>query len=126
QVTAATARAVSDLYDRLWNQPPPGHDQRTRIAASRARRHAERQGWVPPLAWDDDQIDCPNGRPAEGWRRAARVTRTSAALAEDARELMGGQGYSHEHAAGRLGVSASALRRALSVTTAPEDEAEAG
>ena len=126
QVTAATARAVSDLYDRLWNQPPPEHDQRTRIAAARARNHAGRQGWAPPLAWDDDQIDDPDGSPAEGWRRPARITRRSAALAEDARELMRAQGYSREHAAGRLGVSAAALERALIVTCQPEYEAEAG
>ena len=126
QVTAATALAVSDLYDQLWNQPPPEHDQRTRIAASRARRHAEREGWAPPLAWDDDQIDLPDGRTAEDWRRPARTTRISADLAEDAAELMGGQGYTREHAASRLGVSVWALDRALSLTRQPEYQAEAG
>jgi transcriptional regulator with XRE-family HTH domain len=126
QVTAATARAVSDLYDRLWNQPPPEHDQRTRIAASRARNHAEREGWAPPLAWDDDQIDHPDGQAAESWRRPARTTHRSAGLAEDARELIGGQGYSRENAAARLGVSVWALGRALSVTRQPGYEAEAG
>jgi hypothetical protein len=126
QVTAGTARAVSDLYDRLWNQPPPEHDQRTRGAASRARRHAEREGWAPPLAWDDDQIDLEGGRAAEGWRRPARMTCPSAGLAEDAAELMGGQGYTREHAAGRLGVSVWALERALSASRQPGYQAEAG
>jgi transcriptional regulator with XRE-family HTH domain len=126
QVTAATARAVSDLYDRLWNRPPPEHDQHTRGAAARARNHAGRQGWAPPLAWDDDQIDDPHGRPAEGWRRPARITRRSAALAEDARELMRAQAYSRQHAAGRLGVSPAALERALMVIRQPQYEAEAG
>jgi hypothetical protein len=126
QVTAATARAVSDLYDRLWNQPPPEHDQRARIAASRARRHAEREGWAPPLAWDDNQIDDPDGRAAEGWRRPARTTHPSAGLAEDAAELMRGQGYTRGHAASRLGVSVWALDRALAVTRQSEYQAEAG
>jgi transcriptional regulator with XRE-family HTH domain len=123
QVTAATARAVSDLYDRLWDQPPPEHDQRTRIAASRARRHAQRQGWAPPLAWDDDQIDLPDGRAAEGWKRPARPA--SAELAQDAGELIGRQGYTREHAAGRLGVSLSTLGQAISRASRAGREAAA-
>jgi transcriptional regulator with XRE-family HTH domain len=123
QVTAATAQAVGGLYDRLWNQPPPEHDQRTRIAASRARHHAEREGWVPPLAWDDDQIDDPDSRPAEGWKRPARTRRTSAELAEDAQELIRRQGYTREHAAGRLGVSLSNLEQAISRASRAERHA---
>jgi hypothetical protein len=111
QVTAGTARAVSELYDRLWNQLPPEQDQRTRIAASRARRYAAARGWAPPLAWDDDVIDDPRGRPAESWKRAAR--RASADLAEDAGELIGLQGYSRQNAAARLGVSIGALDQAF-------------
>lgn len=54
-VTAATARAVRDLYDQLSMTPaPPGY------SAAAARGHAQRQGWLPPLAWDDDLIDLPN------------------------------------------------------------------
>jgi hypothetical protein len=116
QVTAATARAVGELYDRLWNRPPPEHDQRTRIAVARARNRAEREGWAPPLAWDDDQIDDPGAEPAEGWKRPARRTRPSAELAEDAEEVMRREGYTREHAAVRLGVSLGALERALNVT----------
>lgn len=111
QVTAGTAREVGDLYDRLWNQPPPEHDQRTRIAASRARRHAADRGWAPPLAWDDDLIDDPSATPAQGWQRPAR--RPSADLAEEAEELSRREGYTREHAAARLGVSVSALDMAL-------------
>lgn len=70
-VTAATARAVCALYDRLWKLPPPEHDQRTRIAASRARRYAAARNWAPPLAWDDDQIDQPGASPCTGWKRGA-------------------------------------------------------
>jgi hypothetical protein len=116
QVTASTARAVSDLYDRLWDRPPPEHDQRTKIAAARARNHAAAHGWAPPLAWDDDQIDDPHGRPAEGWKRPARTTRPSTELAEDATELMRREGYTRENAAARLGVSLAALQGALDCT----------
>jgi hypothetical protein len=116
QVTAATARAVGDLYGRLWNRPPPEHDQRTRGAAARARNHAGREGWAPPLAWDDDQIDDPHAKPAQGWKRSARTTRPSAELAEDAAELFRREGYTRENAAARLGVSLPALQSALDVT----------
>ena len=111
QVTAGTARAVSDLYDRLWNQPPPAHDQRARIAASRARSHAAQRGWAPPLAWDDDLIDDPAAAPAEGWERPSQ--RHSADLAEEAGELFRREGYTQKHAAARLGVSVSGLEMAL-------------
>jgi predicted transcriptional regulator len=113
QVTAGTARAVSDLYDRLWNQAPPEHDQRTRIAAARARNYARARGWAPPLAWDDDQIDLPGAQPAEGWQRPARTTHRSAELAEDAQELFRREGCTREQAAVRLGVSPAALQVAL-------------
>lgn len=126
QVTAATARAVSGLYDRLWKQPPPERDQRTRGAASRARNHAEREGWAPPLAWDDDQIEDPAAQPAEGWKRPARATHRAADLAEDAEEVMRREGYTRENAAARLGVSLAALQGALdTVRHAREQEHEA-
>jgi predicted transcriptional regulator len=115
QVSAATARAVAGLYDRLWNRPPPEHDQRTRVAASRARNHAEREGWAPPLAWDDEHIDAPDAQPAEGWKRPARTTHRAADLAGDAAELMRREGYTRENAAARLGVSLAALQRALDI-----------
>jgi len=116
QVTAGTARAARELYDRLWKQPPPEHDQRTKIAAARARNYAVARGWVPPLAWDDDVIDDPDGRPADDWKRPARPKRHSAELAEDAEELFRREGYTREHAAARLGVSLTALEAALSRT----------
>jgi hypothetical protein len=70
QVTASTARATAAIYDVLWNQPPPETGQREKIAAGRARNHARARGWAPPLAWDDEQLDRPEAKPAEGWQRA--------------------------------------------------------
>lgn len=63
-IVAATAAAVRDAYDRLWNQAPPETNHRERIAASRARRRAVINGWAPPLAWDDETIDDPAAQPA--------------------------------------------------------------
>jgi hypothetical protein len=75
QVTASTARTAAAVYDELWNQPPPQTGQRDKIAAARARNHAQARGWPPPLAWDDDQLDRPDGTPAEGWRPARPARR---------------------------------------------------
>jgi len=112
QVTVVTCEAVRELYDQLWNQPPAEHDHRTRQAVSRARNLAAERGWVPPLAWDDDKIDDPAARPAEGWKRSARKTHRSAELAEDAAELLA-QGSTREQAAERLGVKLAALEQTL-------------
>lgn len=69
---AATARAVRDLYEELWDQAPPEDTHRDKIAAARARNHATKCGWLPPAAWDDDLIDIPDDQlPAELARRVA-------------------------------------------------------
>lgn len=61
RVLAFTHRAVAALYDELWDaQPPTG---RGRHDAARA---AQRYGWPPPAAWDDDTIDDPDATPALG------------------------------------------------------------
>jgi len=39
---------IADAYERLCMTPGP---------SSRARAHAEREGWAPPLAWDDIDND---------------------------------------------------------------------
>lgn len=66
-VTAATAREVRALYDRLWSTPAPaGEDRATRSARSKVIAAARRKGWVPPLAWDDATIDNPDAVPDLG------------------------------------------------------------
>lgn len=62
-VTGRTARTVRDLYERLWDQAPPESTATEKMSASRARTRAQRRGWVPPLAWDDETIDDPAARP---------------------------------------------------------------
>lgn len=54
RVTAAHARLVRAIFDDLSMQPGP-----SRIA----RRRARSAGWLPPLAWDDEDLDNPRARP---------------------------------------------------------------
>jgi hypothetical protein len=70
QVTGATRDTVRGLYDRLWDVPPPEFTPAQRQAAAYARGRAERAGWPPPLALDDDRIDDPAYRPRSRWRRS--------------------------------------------------------
>lgn len=49
--------AVRDLYDAYAMKPGP---------SDRARRLAKKNGYAPPLAWDDDAIDDPHARPHTG------------------------------------------------------------
>ena len=51
---------VATLYDRLSMTPGPNQA---------ARQHAQQHGWAPPLAWDDEHLDQPDGTPADGWQR---------------------------------------------------------
>jgi hypothetical protein len=69
-VSPATDAAVRVAYARLWNQPPDGRTGRDRATAAAARRRAEREGWPPPMALDDDRIDDPSYRPRARWRPA--------------------------------------------------------
>lgn len=65
-ITCATARAVSNLYDQLWNMPPPATSKHQRAGITRAQAVAQSYGWVPPLAWDDETIDDPDATPHGG------------------------------------------------------------
>lgn len=95
-VTGKFARDVKALFDRLQLTPGPNH---------KARCHAKRQGWPPPLAWDEDSIDNPTAKP---WKdKEPRMTFT-----ERYRELHE-LGYSDFHAATKLGVKEESLRQQL-------------
>lgn len=59
RVRADLDRAVRRLYDELWDVAPPTETVQDRRVATRARTHAQQHGWLPPLAWDDDEIDVP-------------------------------------------------------------------
>jgi len=112
-VTATHARAVRILYDQLWNVMPDESTPQARRAARMARNRADKAGWPPPLAWDDDVIDDPDASPTADWKRPRRRTHSSVDLADDAAELL------HEYqnralVADRLGVTRSALEKAIS------------
>lgn len=57
EIRPATAAAVSDLFDELWNVAPPTDTVHDKAAASRSKAKALLNGWVPPLAWDDIDTD---------------------------------------------------------------------
>ena len=69
-VSRATAADVAAVYDALAMATPPAATDEQASLVRRARRHATAQGWPPPLAWDDDDIDNPDASPAN-WKEAA-------------------------------------------------------
>ncbi|UOY03174.1 helix-turn-helix domain containing protein [Blastococcus sp. PRF04-17] len=56
-VTARTAQEIAALYERLWSTRPPRATTEQRAAADAARAKAAAQGWLPPLAWDNIDVD---------------------------------------------------------------------
>ena len=61
-ITSAVDQRVRDLYDRHHMTPATSSDPIMRGAITKAKAMAARNGWAPPLAWDD--IDDPDARPA--------------------------------------------------------------
>jgi hypothetical protein len=57
-----TARECAAIYERLSNQLPPRDTKGQRIDYSRARNMAARNGWLPPIWWDN--LDDPDERPS--------------------------------------------------------------
>ncbi|MFT4284318.1 MAG: helix-turn-helix domain-containing protein [Protaetiibacter sp.] len=57
RIQADTYRAIARVYETYWDVPAPTATARQRVAADAARRLAVRNGWVPPLAWDDIDTD---------------------------------------------------------------------
>jgi hypothetical protein len=108
------AEAVSAVYDRLWDRRPPAETHADREAGAAVAARAAASGWAPPLAWDDDQIDLPDGTPGPGWR-PFRGTYRAADLVEDAefvREYGGYRDANTGQVAMRLGVRRDRLDQA--------------
>jgi hypothetical protein len=133
-------KVIASAYDRLWNRDPPTAVPAQRQAAVAAAAEAARLNWAPPMAWDDDLIDQPDGRPAEAWQRRGRGY-PAVDLVEDAEFVREHGGYRRADAAEvamRLGVSRDQLqhayvrarryseRAAKRPDATPEPEAEAG
>lgn len=100
QVKAATARTVEELFSRLQLVPPP-----ETVAIKRARLRAQRRGWAPPFAWDEDTIDDPNAEPDLG-----KNSKTD--WLEDYEELKA-MGLDFDVIAARLGTNRVALQQRL-------------
>ncbi|MDM4721135.1 hypothetical protein QTQ03_16580 [Micromonospora sp. WMMA1363] len=61
RIEQATNERIHQMYEELSATPAPDG-----YASKVARRAAQRNGWVPPLAWDDDTIDDPHAQPNLG------------------------------------------------------------
>jgi predicted transcriptional regulator len=110
EVHAATDRAVGRLYERLWNTPPPQTTPFEMAAVTRARRYAAERGWPPPMAWDDESLDDPDGMPQTGGPPTGRANRR---VEPDEVRWLESFGTSRELVAGRLGVTPAAVERAM-------------
>jgi hypothetical protein len=113
RLSAAAATRIAAAYEQLWNQQPQGTPPDARDYADRARR------WAPPMAWDDDVIDQPDGRPEDGWKRGTGTAHRAAELVEDMEFVRQHGGYRHAsvgEVAMRLGVTRTALEKALERT----------
>lgn len=116
-ITPKLADGVIAAYDQLWDKTPPRATPAQQELAEAAEATAQLRGWAPPLAWDEEHIDDPKAKPAEGWRRRSRTQHRSAELAEDAQFVANTGGSSPTRTrdvAERLGVTAPALQKALS------------
>jgi hypothetical protein len=103
-MTAALAARFESIYEELAMTLPTGSAQA--IAATRNR--ARRNGWPPPLAWDN--IDDPDEQPDTGWRPVHN--RPAAELLAEWAHLRG-LGVSEHRAAQQLGVSVEAIEKAM-------------
>lgn len=102
-VFRSTAARIASLYDGHHMQPPPPGR-----AANYARSIAAKNGYAPPLAWDDIDTD-----PAPiGVRHRELVQRHDHHTWEDHDELRA-QGYTRAQIAHRLGMTVDALEKAL-------------
>lgn len=70
-ITLARVKTVSDLYDRLWDKTPVAETKAQRLSVTLAKKTARDNGWLPPMAWDDDLIDNPKHFPQVSAIRAA-------------------------------------------------------
>lgn len=56
-VTTKSRDRVAELYESLSHLLPPTETRGQRISVNRTRALARRNGWAPPLAWDDIDAD---------------------------------------------------------------------
>ena len=76
--------AIATVYDAWWDKRPPERTRAERVAATAARRRAIAGNWCAGAGLDDDELDTPGYRPAQGWR-PARGTGIATSLYPQAR-----------------------------------------
>jgi hypothetical protein len=103
RVNRPGAAQMAAMYDALSMKVPPDT-----YGSRRAKTRARRNGWLPPLAWDDDRIDDPTYRPSVSAVRPPRHRRNLLAEVAHLRSL----GVSTHAAAQQLGVTVEAIERA--------------
>jgi hypothetical protein len=107
--------AIANAYDEIWDRDPPAGTRDQGEACELARSRAASRGWAPPQAWDDAQIDQPDGRPSPDWKPSKRTTRRAVDIVEDAQFVRNHGGYRDANIteiAMRLGVSRDQLDQA--------------
>ncbi|MFJ8208158.1 hypothetical protein [Streptomyces sp. NPDC096033] len=106
RVTGRTARAVAELYDRVYRAKAERYGIDA-TSAKRARAQAARARWAPPSYWDrfPGAIDDPHFTPEYGKTKAEL-------LAEEALWLIHG-GVESSAVASRLGISADYLKQVM-------------
>jgi hypothetical protein len=62
--------AITAVYDAWWDKRAPERTRAERAAATAARRRAIAGNWCAGAGLDDDELDIPGYRPAQGWRPA--------------------------------------------------------
>lgn len=100
---------VVALYERLWATTPPQATRYERQGVIRTLNRARKNGYPPPMAWDDDTIDDPNATPA-GLDDDTTSRRT--VLVEDVADLVH-QGATVDAACARLNIKRTTLQRTL-------------
>lgn len=59
RVRLSTAEAFKAVYDKLWDVEPPRETSFEKKAYTMSKKMAQANGWLPPMAWDDDLMDDP-------------------------------------------------------------------
>lgn len=105
-VLASTASIIRDLFDRFHMTDPNAPMLQTKEAKLR-RTRAAKKGWLPPLAWDESDMDDPNAKPLNASRGKGRP---HGEWVEDYLELKR-LGITDSVAAERLGVALRTIER---------------
>lgn len=94
-----------NAYNELSMRTPPQGNRYEKAAVNGTKNRARRNGWVPPLAWDDDTIDHPDATPA--------ATNNPHGFDMDDLILLVHAGETWENLTRRLGVTRSSIERRL-------------